>query len=83
MCETVHTGAYFAVFTRTTHPPVSRRAAAACEGMHPVYYLYNAANLGVTGGVTGDLSIFDGPFIEAEPMHVNTAHTGGSLGVMT
>ncbi len=40
-------------------------------GMRPVY-LDNAANI----AVTGDMSIYDGSLVDAEPVYVNTAEAG-------
>jgi hypothetical protein len=39
--------------------------------MRPVY-LDNAANI----AVTGDMSIYDGSLVDAEPVYVNTAEAG-------
>ncbi len=63
-----HARAESEIFVCMARSYPAHHAYAAREGVHPVY-IDNAANL----GLTGDLSIFDGPLIEAEPMHVNTA----------
>ncbi len=69
-----HAAAVYAMADSTENFACMARSACAPSdlGMRPVY-LDNAANI----AVTGDMSIFDGPLIDAEPVWVNTAEKGG------